>query len=97
MKTFFAAVSFNTTIQFFETIEDYRNFVSVAVVNNLDIVNFQSFRCHDLSDETLRVILGKIVACYNIPGQKVAEWFNHARYIMVNEEALYRFVTTQLQ
>jgi hypothetical protein len=97
MKTFFAAVSYSSEIKFFETIEDYRNFVSVAVVNNLDIVTFQSFRCHDLSDETLRVILGKIVACYNIPGQKVAEWFNHARHIMVNEEALYRFVTTQLQ
>lgn len=97
MKTFFAAVSYSSEIKFFATVEDYRNFITTAVTHNLDIVNFQSFRCHDLSDETLRVILGKIVACYNIPGQKVAEWFNHARYIMVNEEALYRFVTTQLQ
>lgn len=97
MKTFFAAVSFETTIQFFESTEDYRNFISGAVVNNLDIVNFQSYRCHNLSDDTLRIILAKIVACYDINGHKVAEWFNHARHIMTNEEALHRFVTTQLQ
>lgn len=97
MKTFFAAVTFNSEIRFFESANDYRHFINNAVINNLDIVNFQSFRCHNLSDETLRVILAKIVACHNIPGSKVAEWFNHARYIMVNEEALYRFVTTQLQ
>lgn len=97
MKTFFAAVSFDTTIQFFETIEDYRSFINGAVVNNLDIVNFQSFRCHIITDDTLRVILSKIVASHNLPGKAVAEWFNHARYVMSNEEALYRFVTTHLQ
>jgi len=97
MKTLFAAIAFNSEIQFFETADDYRRFINVSVINNLDIVNFQSFRCHNLTDDSLRVILGKIVAAHNLPGKAVAEWFNHARFIMTNEEALYRFVTTQLQ
>lgn len=97
MRAFFAAVTFASEIKFFESAETYRAFIATAVVHNLDIVEFQSFRCNNLSDETLRIILGKIVACHNIPGKNVAEWFNHARFIMSNEEALYRFVTTVLE
>lgn len=94
MKTFFAAVSYNECINFFESTETYRMFIRTAVVNNLDVVNFQSFRCHGLTDDNLRIILGKLVKVHNIDGNSVATWFNHARHIMSNDEALYRFVVT---
>lgn len=52
----FAIVTFGDTIRVF-TKEEYRKFLAGAVVNNLDVVTFNSYRVDTLTEEQCRTIL----------------------------------------